>query len=240
MAASFSSTQSPLVGKYLYVERLEFSPYGESWGFECYCLSFDNGIYTVRNKFGQVYKASINQITKIIDITEQQKYRVGDIVEAKIDYLQKDGDWSTDYCQIISVKNFANDFDYVLKNIKTGQIIDKRQNYIVKVVTMQQPKYMLGTYVGMKHMIGVQWDPQTVIKNGTIIKVNAWYDRVTYDIKLDTGEIKTDVFDYSIVAPAVVKTKQQIDQENIESLRQEEERLLRQLEMVRAARALVQ
>jgi hypothetical protein len=243
--SSLSSTQSPLVGKYLYVDKLEFDPYGESWGYECYCLSFNNNIYTVQNKFGKEYKATINQITKVIDITEYQKFRVGDIVEAKVTYCQNDGDWQTEYCQVISVKNFANDYDYVLKNVGNSQTYNISQKSIIKTITLMQGKYQLGMYVGVKHTIGPQWDEDTIIKNGTIIKVNQCYNRVTYDIKYDFDEADNtqNVYENQIIVAEVrkvYKTPEQIKENELEFLRTEEQRLLQQLEMVRAARLLAQ
>jgi hypothetical protein len=242
MAFTISSTQSPLVGKYLSVTSLEFDPYGETWGFICYCESFSNNTYTVRNKFGKVYNATINQIEEIIDITEQQKYHVGDVVEAKIEYLQKDGDWSTEFCQVISVNNFANDFDYVLKDVKNGKTYNLSQNSIIQIVTLIPNKFQLNQYVGVTHVIGPQWDPVTIVKNGIILKVNTWYNRVTYDIKYDTCETE-NVLENRIVPPGVKKiqkTPEQIKHDELEFLRQEEQRLLQQLQMVRAARTRVE
>ena len=236
MATAFSSTQSPLVGKYLDVSSLEFSPYGESWGFICYCESFENNTYTIRNKFGKIYKAKIHQINKVIDITERQKFRIGDVVEAKTEYCQKDGDWQTEFCQIISVQNFANDYDYLLKDIKTDKTYNLQQQSIIKTVQLMQNKYQIGMYIGIESTEGPQWDPSTVIKNGTIVKVIQWYNRVTYDIRYDTGET-ANVLEQYIVAPGVKKiekTPQQLKQDELTFLRQEEQRLLQQLEMVRS------
>ena len=236
--STLSSIQSPLIGKYLVVDNLESSPYGEKWGYDCYCVSLNDNIYTVRNKFGKEFNAKISQIKRVIDITEHQKFRVGDIIEAKIDYCQHDGDWITDFCEILSVKNFANDYDYSLKNVKTGEIYNLPQKNIIKYVTLLQGKYLVGAYVGVTHTIGPQWDQETVIKNGTVVKVNQSYYRVTYNIKYDDGETET-VEEYRIVTPGVQKvqkTPQQIKQEELEFLRNEEQRLLQQLEAVRAAR----
>ena len=235
-SSSTQSTSSPLVGKYLNVDKLEYSPYGESWGYKCYCVSFDNGVYTVRNKFGKEFKANINQITSVIDITETQKYRVGDIVEVKIDYCQHDGDWITDFCQVLSVKNFCNEFDYFVKSVKNGKTYDREQSSIIKVVTLKQSKYMIGSYVGVNTYIGPQWDMEVIVKNGTITKVNNSYQQITYEIKYDSGETGT-IYEECITTPAVVKTKQQIQLDNMEFLRNEEQRLLQQLEAVRAARS---
>jgi hypothetical protein len=236
MATNFSSSESPLVGKYLYVSKLEFDPFGDSWGFECYCLSFNNGSYTVRNKFGKEFKASIKQIEKVIDITVQQKYQIGDIVEAQTEYNQYGGEWITEYCEVISVKNFANDFDYVITNVKSYKIYDVTQQRILKNVTLLQAKYKIGMYVGVKHYEGPQWDTTTVVKNGNILNVNCGYDYVTYSIKYDTGEIDY-VSEYNIISPVIKKTKENIELDNNEFLRNEEQRLLQQLEMVRVARA---
>jgi hypothetical protein len=236
----YSSSQSPFIGKYLYVADLESSPYGETWGFQCYCVSFNNGVYTVRNKVGKEFKASINQIKNVIDITETQQFRIGDVVEAKVDYCQWDADWIIKYCQVLSVKNFCNDFDYVVKCIESDKPYDLTQNSIVKVVTLLQATYQVGAYVGVNTYVGPQWDMEIVVKNGTINKVKNWYNRVTYEITYDTGEIDTTVYENNITNPEVVKTKQQIPQQNMEFLRNEEERLLRQLEIVRAARNGIQ
>jgi hypothetical protein len=237
MATNFSLNESPLVGKYLYVSKLEFDPFGDSWGFECYCISFNNGVYTVRNKFGNEFKASINQIEKIIDITVQQKYRIGDIVQAETEYYQMGGDWGTEYCEVISIKNFANDFDYVIKNVKSDKIYDVTQQRILKNVTLLQAKYKIGMYVGVKHYEGPQWDTMTVIKNGTIVDVKCGYDCITYSIKYDTNEFDSCVGEHLICAPVIKKTKENVILDNNEFLRKEEQRLLSQLEMVRAARA---
>jgi hypothetical protein len=236
MASTFSSTQSPLVGKYLDVSRLEFSPYGESWGYICYCESFDNNTYTVRNKFGKIYKAKIDQIQKVISITERQKFNIGDVVEAATGYCPKDGDLQTEFCQIISVQNFANDYDYLLKDVKTDKTYNLKQQSILKTVNLMKNKYQIGMYIGVESTEGSQWDMTIVVNNGTIVKVIQWYDRVSYDIRYDTGEIENVLENY-IVAPGVKKiekTAQQLKQDELTFLRDEEQRLLQQLEMVRS------
>ena len=236
MTTAFSSTQSPLVGKYLDVSSLEFSPYGESWGSICYCESFENNTYTLRNKVGKIYKATIHQIKKVIDITECQKFRIGDVVEAKTEYCQKDGDWQTEFCQIISVQNFANDYDYLLKDVKTGKTYNLQQQSIIKTINLMKNKYNIWGYVGVESYEGHQWDMTKVIKNGTIVKVIQWYNHVTYDIRYDTGET-ANVLEQYIVAPEVKKiekTPQQLKQDELTFLREEEQRLLQQLEMVRS------
>ena len=236
MTTVFSSNQSPLVGKYIDVSNLEFSPYGESYGSICYCQSFENNMYTVRNKSGKVYKATIHQIQKVIDITERQKFRIGDVVEAQTEYCQKEGDWQTEFCQIISVQNFANDYDYLLKDVKTGKTYNLQQQSILKTVKLMQNKYQIGMYIGIESYEGPQWDITTVVKNATIVKVIQWYNRVTYDIRYDTGET-ANVLEQYIVAPGVKKvekTPQQLKQDELTFLREEEQRLLKQLEMVRS------
>ena len=143
---------------------------------------------------------------------------------------------------MISVKNFANDFDYVLKDVKTGKTYNLPQNLIIKIVTLIPNKYQLNQYVGVNHVTGPQWDPETVVKNGIILRVNTWYNRVSYNIKYDTGETE-EVSEHLIVPPGIKKiqkTPEQINQEEIEFLRQEEQRLLQQLDSVRMARTRIQ
>lgn len=236
MSTNFSS-EDPLVGKYVSVSKLEFDPYGDSWGYECYCLSVNNGLYTVRNKFGKEFKVNCNQIEKIIPITVEQKYQIGDIVEAKTDYNQYQREWIMEYCQVISVKNFANDFDYVLKDMISHKIYDVNQNHIVKVATLLENKYNVGTYVGVNRTIGTQqWVMKDCIKNGSIVKVNRFYTHVSYGIRYDTGETESCVYECNIVLPTIKNTQGQKTRDTDEFLRIEEERLLREIEVIRALR----
>ncbi len=232
-----NSQQSPLVGKYMYVADLEYYPRDGSWGCNCFCESFSNGIYTVRTKFGKVYKAQISQIKHLIDITTTQKYQIGDIVYANLEYHQKDGDYSSDYCKVLSVSIFENDVDYTIQALRSQTLYNNMpQNRIVRKAVMCKAKYSIGTYIGVKTMEGCQWDMYTVVKNGKITNVNEWYDRVTYTVRFDNGTTSTFITEQDIVAPAVVKTSQQIGHEEAVFLEDREQQLLRELERVRAMR----
>jgi hypothetical protein len=235
-----NSQQSPLIGKYMYVSELEYCQHDGWWGCVCYCESFSNGVYNVRTKFDKLYQAKIGQIKNLIDITATQQYQIGDTVYAGIEYYQYDGDYSYDYCKVISVSTFANDIEYKLQVIKSREIYtDVPQSRIKRKATLCKAIYSIGAYIGVSTTEGCQWDTYTVINNATITNVNEWYDKVTYTVRFTDGSMNSYILEENIVAPAVIKTQQQINQEDAIFLRDREQQLLFELERIRDMRKVL-
>jgi len=140
---------------------------------------------------------------------------------------------------LVSIRKFANDIDYELLILSNNKTITVQQKEIKYITTLKKGKYNVGDYVGVKYIEGPQYDTYIQIKNGNIIAVKEWYDKVTYHVKHDDGVVNQYVYDEYIVAPKKpepVKTPQQIKQEYIEYLDIEEQRLIEQLEHIRLAK----
>jgi hypothetical protein len=188
--------------------------------------------FIVRAKHGKEYNVVISDIKELVNVTARQKFSVGDEVNAEIDYHPLGGPVD-DFCEILSVSCFANDVDYTVRVLKTGKTITLAQSHIKEHVYLKTPKYSLNQRIGVKHCDGHPYYYDEYIKNATIISVDPWYDQVNYIIRYDDGKVETRS-DYSFTAPAVVKTPAQKEREYTQFLQSEEQRLLSQLENVRA------
>ncbi len=230
--------EHPFVGTYVHAQ-LEFYKRDDSWyETECFCESFQNNMFTVRTKYDKIYYVPLQQIKYQIPIKSTQIYKVGDTVNAVVHYHQIDGPWY-DYCKIISVRKFANDIDYELLILSSNKTISVEQKNIKSIATLKKAKYNIGDYVGVKYIEGPQYDTYIQVKNGNIIVVKEWYDKVTYHVIHEDGVVNQYVYDEYIVPPKKpepVKTPAQIKQEHLDFLNQEEKRLLEQLENIRLAK----
>ena len=223
--------QSQLIGKFAVVKV------GYNWhdGDETIVgqiVRQDGQNFIVHSQTGQQYSVQISDIRNLINITETQKYNIGDTVEAVVDYHWKDGE-ECDFCKILSVKIFGNNIDYSVEIIKTGKTTKVSQSNVKRIVTKRSAKFSSGQRIGVKHCDGHPYYYDEYVKNGSIISVNAWYDRVTYSVKYDDGTVESSVSESSITTPVVIKTAAQKEQEYSEYLKSEEQRLLQQLENVR-------
>jgi hypothetical protein len=230
------------VGKYVRAQ-LEFYKRDNSWyEAECFCESFSDYIYTVRTKYNKHYTIPSHQIKHVIPVTTIQQFNIGDVVRAEVYYYQIDGP-QYDYCKIVNVNHFANDIDYDLQILSNDKNITVQQSKIKGHVNLQKAKYKIGDYIGVKHIGGSPYDPETIIKNGVITHVKEWYDKVTYSVKYDDATIYSYVYHENIVPPKKpepIKTPEQIKQEHLEFLVHEEQRLLEQLEHIRRAKMNIQ
>ena len=188
--------------------------------------------FIVRTKHGKEYNVVISDIKELVNVTTRQKFSVGDLVNAEVDYHQLGGPVE-DFCEILSVSCFANDVDYNVRVLKTGKTMTLAQSYIRERVQLKTPKYSLNQRIGVKHCDGHPYYYDEYVKNATIISVDPWYDQVKYTIRYDDGKVETRN-DYSFTAPAIVKTPAQKEMDYTKFLQSEEQRLLSQLENIRA------
>jgi hypothetical protein len=228
------TTNSLLIGKYVNVDNLHYDFRDGYTGGICYCKSLNGTTYTLVTRANKEHFTTADHIKSIVNITKTQKFIIGDIVDAVIDTIGPYHDTINDYCKVVGVNIFANDIDYVLIVIKTGKRINVSQEMVYKKVYMPTPKYIIGQSIGVKIHKGCQFDYWTEISNGKITEVKSWYNGVKYIVKLDSGEtIEKD--EYDITTPKVIKTPQQVKQEELEFLQQREIQLMAELEFTRKA-----
>ncbi len=228
------TTNSLLIGKYVYVDNLHYDFRDGYTGGICFCKSLNGTTYTVVTKANKEYFTTADHIKSIINITKTQKFISGDVVEAVVETVGPRHDPVNDYCKVVGVNIFANDIEYVLTVIKTGKRITVSQEMVYKKVYMPTPKYTVGQFIGVKIHKGCQFDYWTEISNGKIIEVKTWYNGVKYVVKLDSGEtIEKD--EYDITLPKVIKTSEQVKQEELEFLQKREIQLMAELEFTRKA-----
>ena len=226
-----SRPQSQLIGKFANVKI------GYNWhdGDEVIIAKIvrqEGTNFVVNSDDGREYTVKISDIRSLIAITETQKYKIGDKVEAVIDFHQMDGE-EYGFGEITGIKQFANDISYSVYIFKKNQTKTIRQRNIRRIVSVLRAKYAQGQRIGVKHCDGHPYFFDEYVKNGTITSVDAGYDTVTYSVSYDDGTSEMKVSEYSITQPMPIKTPVQKEQE-YENFLLEEQRLLRQLEKVRS------
>ncbi len=232
MASSMSRhSQSKLIGQFANVKV------GYNWhdGDEIIVgeiIRQDGTKFVVRSNTGREYTVEISDIRNLINITETQKYKVGDKVEAVVDYHWKDGE-QYDFGQITGVTQFGNDVDYTVYIFKKNKTLTICQKNIRRIASLYKAKFSQNQRVGVKHCDGHPYYYDEYIKNGTITYVDAGYNYVAYSVKYDDGTSETMVSEYSITTPAVIKTDVEKKQDYTDYLKSEEQRLLQQLANVR-------
>ena len=224
--------QSQLIGQFANV-KVSWSWKDGEYITICKILRQEGTQFVVCSELGEEYRVEISDIRQLVNITEVQKYKVGDEVEAIVFYHWKDGD-ETDFGRITGVKQFGNNISYSVYVFKQNKIVNITQRKILRIVALQKAKYAQGQYIGVKHCDGHPYFYDEYIKNGTITSVNVGYDRVTYSVSYDDGTSETFVSESSITTPAVIKTAAQKEQEYAQYLQTEEQRLLQQLANVRS------
>jgi hypothetical protein len=237
MTSNTSYQTHPLVGKYVRAQ-LEYCKRDNYWyESECFCESFWDNVFTVRTKHNKFYRIPSEQIKYAIQINSMQSYKIDDVVEAVVDYHQYQGTFY-DFCKILNVNKFANDVDYDLLILSKNKKITVPQKEIKCLATLRKSPHKVGDYVGIKYWGGCQYDPEIKIKNGVIIDVKEWYDKITYYVKHDDNSNSNVSFDNIVEPkkPEPIKTAEQIKQEHLTFLNNEEQRLLEQLEKVRRAK----
>ena len=189
--------------------------------------------FVARSQYGKEYHVEISDIRYLINITETPKYKIGDEVEAIVDYHQIGGE-EYGFGKISEVKQFGNDIHYSVYIFKKTKTLSISQNNIKGRVSMKTAKYSQNQRVGVKHCNGHPYYYDEYVKNGTIVGINADYDSVTYAVNYDDGTKGIQVSESSITSPAIIKTPQQKKEEYTQFLQSEEQRLLQQLENVRS------
>ncbi len=228
------TTHSQLIGKYVFIDNLHYDPRDGYYGGIGLCKSLEGTLFTFITKFGQIHTTTIDHVTKIIDVTEKQKFQIGDEVKAIVDYIGPYHESIDDYCKVTGVKSFCNDIEYELMVIKSGKTIRSPQHNIRTKVTMPIPKYASGARIGVKFMKGCQYDYWYEVENGIITNIDVWYSGVKYTVKFDSGKIST-VEEVVITTPAVIKTPEEKKLDEKTFLIQREQQLLAELEMTRKA-----
>jgi hypothetical protein len=223
-------SQSQLIGKFANVVIGYHWRDGEQI-IEAKIIRQEGNKFIVYSKDEKEYAIDISNIKNLIQIINYQKYQVGDIVEAIVDYHQFAGE-SCDFGKIMSVKIFANNVDYKILILRSEKLMMLSQSSIKRKVEKFKAKYQIGQRIGVKHCNGHPYFYDEYIKNGTIISVNEWYDKIKYDVEYDDKTQET-VEEYSITQPIQIKTQAQKDADYNQYLKQEEARLLSQLEHVR-------
>ena len=188
--------------------------------------------FVVRSQHNTEYRVEISDIRDLINITETQKYKMGDEVEAVVDYHWKHGE-EYGFGKITEVKQFGNDIRYSVYIFKKKQTLSISQNNIKCRVSLKTAKYSQNQRIGVKHCDGNPCYYDEYVKNGTIVSVNVDYDYVTYAVRYEDGTTEMKVSEGSITSPVIIKTPEQKKQEYAQYLQSEEQRLLQQLENVR-------
>jgi hypothetical protein len=235
MAQSQPSSQSPSQSRLISQYALVVVGYHWRDGAEIQeakILRQEGSTYVVQTKKGTHHNVAISDIKNLINATARPLYVAGDTVCAQVDYHQFDGDID-DFCEILSVFVFCNDVDYRLKIIRTGEIRTVSQSSVKRRVALRAPKFAQGQRIGVKHCDGHPYFFDEYIKNAEIVSVQPWYDGVKYSVRYDDGIVAT-INEDIVTQPAVVKTAVQKQQEYTQFLQSEEQRLLEQLERVRA------
>ena len=188
--------------------------------------------FNVVSNSGQQFTVEISDIRKLIPVTKQPLYHHGQLVLAVVYYHQKDGE-TYGVCRVESVSQFCNDINYVVRVIKTGEMITVPPSYIKRIVTLVTPKFAVGQYVGVKHIDGHPNYFDEYIKNGTILSVSPDHDRCTYNIKYDDGTLRQNE-ETEITPPFYEKSQAEKERDYEAYLLSEEQRLLQQLKNVRS------
>jgi hypothetical protein len=128
IADSISTNLKKYIGFYVYANTTYYIRDG--WFAEnCKIIDFDGINYLVQNKHGKQMNIGPTNIILFLDPTPVQKFYPRDIVNAQIDYCQRDGIIYAD-CEILSCKIFADDVDYSIRVIATNKILTVCQTYI--------------------------------------------------------------------------------------------------------------
>ena len=199
-----------------------------------YCHGMTGGNLNVRNKGGREIVIPLSAIKQVLpNPAPVILYPVGSNVEFEYDYHQIDGGYTT-FGKIISYRTFYNDVTYSVLNFKDNSVKEYAAYDIKRLANLKMPKYATGQCISVVTVYAQHQLADDIRENGIITTVTPGFDKTTYTVKLDSGATKV-VEEYSIgkVLPPP-KTPQQQRVDYAKFLHEEEERLMRQLEKVRA------
>lgn len=198
------------------------------------CDRMYNGNLCVHSKSGKEYIIPLSALKKVLPNPNPViTFPVGSNVEFVYDYHQIDGEYTT-FGKIVSYRTFYNDVTYSIQNLKDNTIKEYYAYNVKKHVQLKVPKYAMDQRVSVVTVYAQHQLADDIRENGYIISVNLGFAETTYTVKLDSGATIV-VKEYSVgKAIPPPKTPQQQRDDDAKYLRDEEERLMRQLEAVRA------
>jgi len=197
-----------------------------------FCYGITGGNLQVRSKGGREYTLSLHAIKSVLpNPMPVIPYPIGSNVEFVYDYHWKDGEYTT-FGKIVSHRLFYNDVTYSIQNFKDNSIKEFSASKIKRHAHLKAPKYVKDQRISVVTVYAQHQLADNIRENGVITTVTPEFDKITYTVKLDSGATKV-VAEYSIGEAIPPKTPQQ-RQDDAKYLRDEEARLLRQLEEVRA------
>jgi hypothetical protein len=224
-------TESALIGRYVSVKTGYNWHDGDEYTDCLIVRKTDDGKLIARAFFEKEYIVKESDIRYFINVTETQKYFLGDEVTASV-YSGYGGDLDY-FCTIIGVKSFGNRIEYKLRIINSEEILTVDQNSIKSKVRKYIPTFKFGQLIGVEIHDTHPYSQPTHIKYGTITAVKPDFNNVFYTVKFDDGTVESSVSEELIRNPVTVKTAAQKEKERKEYLKAEEQRLLQQLENVR-------
>lgn len=198
-----------------------------------YCYGMTGGNLNVRTKNGKEYVLPLSAFKKVLPTPAPViAYPIGSNVEFQYDYHQIDGSYTT-FGKIVSYRTFNNDVTYSIQNFKDNSVKEYCARDVKRHAQLKAPKYVKGQMVSVVTVYAQHQFDDNIRENGIITVVTPGFDKITYTVKLDSGATKV-VEEYSIgKALPPPKTPQQQRADDAKYLREEEERLMRQLEAVR-------
>lgn len=199
-----------------------------------FCHGMSNGNLNVRAKGGSEYKLPLSAIKQVLpNPAPVIAYPIGSNVEFVYDYHWHDGEYTT-FGKIMSYRTFYNDVTYSVQNFKDNSVKEYSARDIKRIANTKMPKYAKDQCISVVTVYAQHQLADDIRENGIIIAVTPGFDKVTYTVKLDSGATKV-VEEYSIgKALPPPKTPQQQRADEAKYLRDEEARLMLQLEAVRA------
>jgi hypothetical protein len=191
------------------------------------------GNLNVRTKFGKVYTLPLSAIKKVLPTPVPViAYPIGSNVEFEYEYHQLGGSYTT-FGKIVSYRAFNNDVTYSIQNFKDNSVKEYSARDVKRHAQLKAPKYAKGQLVSVVTVYAQHQLADDIRENGIITAITPGFDKTTYTVKLDSGATKV-VEEYSIgKALPPPKTHQQQREDDATYLREEEIRLLQQLEFVR-------
>lgn len=199
-----------------------------------FCYDYRNGNFHVRNRGGKEFIIPLSAMKSTLpNPTPVITYPIGSNVEFIYDYHWKDGEYTT-FGKIVGYRTFYNDVTYSIKNFKDNSVKEYSERNVKGRAQLKSPKYSKDQCVSVVTVYAQHQLADDIRENGIITTVTLGFDKVTYTVKLDSGATKV-VEEYSIgKALPPPKTPQQQHVDTAKYLREEEIRLLQQLEAVRA------
>lgn len=198
-----------------------------------FCHSFNNDKIHVYNKNKKEYILPFSAIITVYpEPNPNIKFPIGTNVKYIYEYHWKDGEYTT-FGKIVSYQTFNNDVSYLIQNFKNNSITKYDESYVIEFAYLQKPKYAVNQYVGVITTYRQHYLSDDIIENATILSVKPDFTKVEYSVKLDSGKTMT-IEEYSIRNPIPPpKTQDKIRSDENKFLKDEEARLIQQLEHVR-------